>query len=72
MEPIWVPTSKRVRGSIRNSRMIKGMERKIFTKNPSTSWSGFTGRIPPSSVTTKITPRGIPIRYASPVDHRVI
>src|SRR5512138_867687 len=62
--PIEVPTTRRVKGMIATSRMMKGVERPAFTTAPSTRWARGRGRMWPGAVTTSTIPSGTPSRPA--------
>ena len=63
MGPIEVPTKALVRGITIISKIIKGTDLIRFIIIPKTPFSFGIGFIPILSVTTRITPRGIPSRY---------
>ena len=70
--PSVVPTSIFVSGSTITSRIRNGIERKMLMSIPSTAWTGVIGWMPSLSVTTRITPSGMPIRYEILLEIRVI
>ena len=70
--PSDVPTTKRVNGMMATSKMMNGMERPMFTIQPSTVFSARCGRRPSLAVTTNSTPSGTPMTYAKNVDTMVM
>ena len=72
VEPIVVPTISLVNGSIATSRMRKGTERITLVINPTIRFTALFGFIPFGLVTFRITPTGIPIKYAKAVERITI
>ena len=62
MEPTTVPTRSWVRGRTMISRIMKGIARSRLMATPRMLWRMGMGRMPSLSVTTRIIPRGIPIK----------
>ena len=59
--PSEVPTIQRVNGMRATSKMMNGMERPMFTIQPSTALSTRCGLRPFGAVTMSATPRGTPM-----------
>ena len=70
--PSEVPTMARVNGIMNTIRMMNGMERMMFTIQPSTLLKMRCGCRPPGSVKTSRTPTGMPMTYANSVESTVM
>ena len=62
----------RVNGIMNTIRMMNGMERMMFTIQPSTLLKMRWGCRPPGSVKTSRTPTGMPMTYANSVESTVM
>ena len=59
--PMEVPTIRRVRGSTKKIKIMKGMLRKRFTSQPNTALKVGAAMMPPGLVVVSSTPRGRPM-----------